>query len=216
MLQTTTTKRPPSLTLSGARIFKQRLATIRKHCIGSQEPGARVQWTKFSWKYDFPTFSEISLLLLYANKNFRIPNLLATLFRPWLKMSPFRFKLGDRSRFAFVFRKEIFFSILVARQITAKWSRILVQTSSKRQIKRETRPDWLATRIPFFFFVIRVFPPPPRGSGQIAYKRPTLLELDLTVINTEFFSQTTASICLTLFPHSLKRYFNCNTLTLPR
>ena len=153
MLQTTTTKRPPSLTLSGARIFKQRLATIRKHCIGSQEPGARVQWTKFSWKYDFPTFSEISLLLLYANKNFRIPNLLATLFRPWLKMSPFRFKLGDRSRFAFVFRKEIFFSILVARQITAKWSRILVQTSSKRQIKRETRPDWLATRIPFCFSI---------------------------------------------------------------
>ena len=91
MLQTTTTKRPPSLTLSGARIFKQRLATIRKHCIGSQEPGARVQWTKFSWKYDFPTFSEIILLLLYANKNFRIPNLLATLFRPWLKMSPFRY-----------------------------------------------------------------------------------------------------------------------------
>ena len=37
MLQTTTTKRPPSLTLSGARIFKQRLATIRKHRIGSQE-----------------------------------------------------------------------------------------------------------------------------------------------------------------------------------
>ena len=32
-----------SLTLSGARIFKQRLATIRKHCIGSQEPGARSQ-----------------------------------------------------------------------------------------------------------------------------------------------------------------------------
>ena len=98
MLQTTTTKRPPSLTLSGTRIFKQRLATIRKHRIGShepgarsQEPGARVQWTKFSWKYDFPTFSEIILLLLYANKNFRIPNLLATLFRPWLKMSPFRY-----------------------------------------------------------------------------------------------------------------------------
>ena len=39
----TTTKRPPSLTLTGARIFKQRLATIRKHRIGSQEPGARVQ-----------------------------------------------------------------------------------------------------------------------------------------------------------------------------
>ena len=39
----TTTKRPPSLTLTGARIFKQRLATIRKHCIGSQEPGARSQ-----------------------------------------------------------------------------------------------------------------------------------------------------------------------------
>ena len=52
---------------------------------------------------------------------------------------------------------------------------------------------------------------PPRGSGQIAYKRPTLLAPDLTVINTEFFSQTTASICLTLVPHSLKRYFNCNT-----
>ena len=32
----TTTKRPPSLTLTGARIFKQRLATIRKHRIGSQ------------------------------------------------------------------------------------------------------------------------------------------------------------------------------------
>ena len=43
MLQTTTTKRPPSLTLSGARIFKQRLATIGKHCIGSHEPGARSQ-----------------------------------------------------------------------------------------------------------------------------------------------------------------------------
>ena len=168
MLQTTTTKRPPSLTLSGARIFKQRLATIRKHRIGSQEPGARVQWTKFSWKYDFPTFSEIILLLLYANKNFRIPNLLATLFRPWLKMSPFRFKLGGRSRFAFVFRKEIFFSILVARQITAKWSRILVQTSSKRQIKRETRPDWLATRIPFFFCHTGVHPPPlPREVAKL-------------------------------------------------
>ena len=84
MLQTTTTKRPPFLTLTGARIFKQRLATILKHRIGSQEPGARVQWTKFSWKYDFPTFSEIILLLLNANKNFKIPNLLATLFRPWL------------------------------------------------------------------------------------------------------------------------------------
>ena len=51
MLQTTATKRPPTLTLTGARIFKQRLATIRKHCIGSdresgarsQEPGARSQ-----------------------------------------------------------------------------------------------------------------------------------------------------------------------------
>ena len=44
MLQTTT-KSPPSLTLTGARIFKQRLATIRKHRIGSrsQEPGARSQ-----------------------------------------------------------------------------------------------------------------------------------------------------------------------------
>ena len=42
MLQTTT-KRPPSLTLTGARIFKQRLATIRKHGIGSQEPGPRTQ-----------------------------------------------------------------------------------------------------------------------------------------------------------------------------
>ena len=172
MLQTTTTKRPPSLTLSGARIFKQRLATIRKHCIGSQEPGARVQWTKFSWKYDFPTFSEISLLLLYANKNFRIPNLLATLFRPWLKMSPFRFKLGDRSRFAFVFRKEIFFSILVARQMTAKWSRILVQTSSKRQIKRETRPDWLATRIPFFFLSYGCPPPPSPGKWPNCVQTP--------------------------------------------
>ena len=80
MLQTTT-KRPPSLTLTGARIFKQRLATIRKHRIGSQEPGARFQRTKYE-KYDFPTFSEIILMLLYANKNFRIPNLLATLFRP--------------------------------------------------------------------------------------------------------------------------------------
>ena len=69
----TTKKRPPSLTLTGARIFKQPLATIRKHRIGSREPRA---------KYDFPTFSEIILLLLYANKNFRIPNLLATLFRP--------------------------------------------------------------------------------------------------------------------------------------
>ena len=87
MLQTTT-KRPPSLTLTGARIFEQRLATTQKHRIGSQEPGARsqepgarVQSTKYE-KYDFPTFSEIILLLLYANKNFRIPNLLATLFRP--------------------------------------------------------------------------------------------------------------------------------------
>ena len=61
-----------------------------------------------------------------------------------------------------------------------------MQTSSKRQIKRETRPDWLATRSPFFFVIREA--PPPRGSGQIAYKRPTLLELDLTVINTEFFS----------------------------
>ena len=42
MLQITT-KRPPSLTLTGARIFKQRLATIWKHRIGSQEPGARSQ-----------------------------------------------------------------------------------------------------------------------------------------------------------------------------
>ena len=44
MLQTTT-KSPPSLTLTGARIFKQRLVTIGKHRIGSrsQEPGARSQ-----------------------------------------------------------------------------------------------------------------------------------------------------------------------------
>ena len=42
MLQTTT-KRPPSLTLTGARIFKQRLATTRKHRIGSQESGVRSQ-----------------------------------------------------------------------------------------------------------------------------------------------------------------------------
>ena len=40
MLQTTTTKRPPSLTLSGARIFKQRLAT--KETL-YREPGARSQ-----------------------------------------------------------------------------------------------------------------------------------------------------------------------------
>ena len=47
MLQTTTTKRPPSLTLSGARIFKQRLATketlYREPGARSQEPGARSQ-----------------------------------------------------------------------------------------------------------------------------------------------------------------------------
>ena len=42
MLQTTT-KRPPSLTLTGARIFKQRLATIRKDRIGSQEPESSEQ-----------------------------------------------------------------------------------------------------------------------------------------------------------------------------
>ena len=59
--------------------------------ISYRESGARSQEPEFSWKYDFPTFSEIILLLLYANKNFRIPNLLATLFRPWLKMSPFRY-----------------------------------------------------------------------------------------------------------------------------
>ena len=42
MLQTT--RRPPFLTLTGARIFKQRLATIRKHRIGSdRESGARNQ-----------------------------------------------------------------------------------------------------------------------------------------------------------------------------
>ena len=66
------TKRPPSLTLTGARIFEQLLATIQKQLVSgvrSQETGARSQWTKFSWKYDFPTFSEIILLLLYANKN---------------------------------------------------------------------------------------------------------------------------------------------------
>ena len=141
---------------------------------------------------------------------------MAALFRPWLKMSPFCFKLGDRSRFAFVFRKEIFFSILVARQITAKWSRILVQTSSKRHNKTWDTSRLACDKNSFFFF-IRVFfsyffhTSPPRGSGQIAYNRPTLLAPDLTVINTEFVSQTTASICLTLFPHSLKRYFNCNT-----
>ena len=45
----TTKKRPPSLTLTGARIFKQRLATIRKHRIGreseatSQEPESSEQ-----------------------------------------------------------------------------------------------------------------------------------------------------------------------------
>ena len=60
-----------------------------------------------------------------------------------------------------------------------------MQTSSKRQIKRETRPDWLATRIPFFFFILES---PSLGSGQIAYKCPTLLALDFTVINTECFT----------------------------
>ena len=60
-----------------------------------------------------------------------------------------------------------------------------MQTSSKRQIKRETRPDCLATRIPFFFFHTGV--PSPRGRVQIAYKCPTLLAPDLTVINSEFF-----------------------------
>ena len=59
-----------------------------------------------------------------------------------------------------------------------------MQTSSKRQIKRETRPDWLATRIPFFF---HTGVPSARGSVQIAYKCPTLLAPDLTVINSEFF-----------------------------
>ena len=32
-----------------------------------------------------------------------------------------------------------------------------MQTSSKRQIKREIRPDWLATRVPFFLFFILEF-----------------------------------------------------------
>ena len=70
------------------------------------------------------------------------------------------------------------------REIAAKWSRMLVQTSSKGQIKRETRPDWLATKIPLFF---HAGVPSPRGSVQIAYKCPTLLAPDLTVINNEFF-----------------------------
>ena len=39
--KTTTTKRPPSLTLTGACIFKQRLATIRKEMY--RESGARSQ-----------------------------------------------------------------------------------------------------------------------------------------------------------------------------
>ena len=173
MLQTTTTKRPPSLTLSGARIFKQRLATIRKHCIGSQEPGARVQWTKFSWKYDFPKFSEIILLLLYANKNFRIPNLLATLFRPWLKMSPLRFKLEDRSRFAFVFRKEKFFFYFSC-------------TSNNTEVKpdlgadqlKKTNKTWDTSRLAcdknsIFFFVIRVSPSPL--PGEVAKLRTNAL-----------------------------------------
>ena len=151
MLQTTTTKRPPSLTLSGARIFKQRLASSKKQ-------GARVQGTKFSWKYDFPTFSEIILLLLYANKNFRIPNLLATLFRPWLKMSPFRFKLGDRSRFAFVFWKEIFFSILVANNSEVK------PDLGADQLKK-TNKTWdtssLACDKNSIFFLSYGCPPPP-------------------------------------------------------
>ena len=59
-----------------------------------------------------------------------------------------------------------------------------MQTSSKRQIKRETRPDWLTTRIPFFF---HTGVSSPRGSVQTAYKCPTLLAPDLTVINSEFF-----------------------------
>ena len=51
------------------------------HVPGFIDGRARVQRTKYE-KYDFPTFSETILLLLYANKNFRIPNLLAVLFRP--------------------------------------------------------------------------------------------------------------------------------------
>ena len=149
MLQTTT-KRPPSLTLTGARIFKQRLANIRKNRMWSQEPGARVQWTKFSWKYDFPTFYEIILLLLYANKNLEFEISWEPYSNHDYKWSHFFSKSEIEVAFLRVLERNIF-SILVARQIAAKWSRIFVQTSSKGQIKRETRPHWLTARIPFCF-----------------------------------------------------------------
>ena len=66
--QFTCCKRPTSLTLYGARIFKQRLPPHGNTVSGSQEPGARSQEPEFSEQNDFPTFSEIILLLLYADK----------------------------------------------------------------------------------------------------------------------------------------------------
>ena len=72
---------------------------------------------------------------------------------------------------------------LVAREVAAKWSRILVQTSSKRQIKRHVQIGLRQE----FNFCFHAGVPSPRGSGQIAYKCPTLLAPDLNVINTEFF-----------------------------
>ena len=124
-------------------------------------------------------------------------------------------------------------SILVAREIAAKWSRMLVQTSSKRQIKRETRPDWLATRIPFFFFILVwecpncVQMPYPAGTRFDCHKQWIFLYRTVfwglikpncgtnvpkknskyTTLShwVRYFSQTTASICLTPFP-------NCNTV----
>ena len=151
-------------------------------------------------------------------------------------MIPCLLKLGDRSRFVFVFWKELFFSILVAREIAAKWSRMLVQASSKRQIKRETRPDWLATRIPFLFSYWSPFSPEkcpncvqmpyPAGTRFDCHKQWIFLYRTVfwglikpncgtsvpkknskyTTLShwVRYFSQTTASICLTPFPHSLR------------
>ena len=62
---------------------------------------------------------------------------------------------------------------------------MLVQTSSKRQIKRETRPDCLATRIPFFFFILESLL--PGGVAKLRTNALPLLAPDLTVINSEFF-----------------------------